>query len=63
MSDVSTVTPRFLSAPGHGLAFDARERTIERILPAEAVASPPFEIEPAKERRKWLEWNGLTSKT
>jgi hypothetical protein len=52
MSDVSTFTPRFLSAPGHGLAFDARERTIERILPAEAVASPPFEIEPAKERRK-----------
>ena len=50
MSDVSTFTPKFLSAPGHSLAFDAREQTIERILPAEAIASPLFEIEPAKER-------------
>ena len=42
MSDVSTFTPRFLSAPRHVLALHAREPAIERILPAEAIASPPF---------------------
>ena len=42
MSDVSTFTPRFRSAPRHVLALHAREQAIERILPAEAIASPRF---------------------
>jgi len=32
-----------LPLPGHVLAFDPREQTIERILPAEAIRSPPFQ--------------------
>jgi hypothetical protein len=56
MSDVSTFTPRFLSAPEYVLALHepndrvavlvrnrAREQTMQRILPAEAIASPPFQ--------------------
>jgi hypothetical protein len=43
MSDVGTFTPRFLSPPGDVLAFEAREQTIEPILPAEAILSPRFE--------------------
>jgi hypothetical protein len=56
MSDVSTSTPRFLSAPEYVLALHepqdhvavlvrnrAREQTMQRILPAEAIASPPFQ--------------------
>jgi len=57
MSDVSTFTPRFLSAPEYVLALHepndrvavlvrnrAREHTMQRILPAEAIASPPFQV-------------------
>src|ERR1700730_501377 len=56
MSAVSTFTPRFLSAPEYVLALHepndrvavlvrarAREHTMQRILPAEAIASPPFQ--------------------
>jgi hypothetical protein len=56
MSDVSTFTPRFLPAPEYVLALHepndhvavlvrnrAREQTMQRILPAEAIASPPFQ--------------------
>jgi hypothetical protein len=56
MSDVSAFTPRFLSAPQYVLALHEpqdhvavlvrnrrREQTMQRILPAEAIASPPFQ--------------------
>jgi len=56
MSDVSAFTPRFLSAPEYVLALHepndrvavllrnrGREQTMQRILPAEAIASPPFQ--------------------
>src|SRR6266403_6138327 len=56
MSDLSAFTPRFLSAPEYVLALHepndrvavlvrnrAREQTMQRILPAEAIASPPFQ--------------------
>ncbi len=56
MSDVSAFTPRFLSAPEYVLALHepndrvavlvrnrAREHTMQRILPAEAIASSPFQ--------------------
>jgi hypothetical protein len=56
MSGVSAFTPRFLSAPEYVLALHepndwvavlvrnrAREHTMQRILPAEAIASPPFQ--------------------
>jgi hypothetical protein len=56
MSDVSAFTPRFLSAPEYVLALHepqdhvavlvhnrSREQTMQRILPAEAIASPPFQ--------------------
>jgi hypothetical protein len=56
MSDVSAFTPRFLSAPQYVLALHephdhvavlirnrGRERAMQRILPAEAIASPPFQ--------------------
>ncbi len=50
-------TPKFLSAPEYVLALHeppdhvavlvrnrGRQQTIQRILPAEAIASPPFQI-------------------
>jgi len=56
MSDVSAFTPRFLSAPEYVLALHepndrvavlvrnrAHEQTMQRILPAEAIASAPFQ--------------------
>ncbi len=56
MSDVSAFTPRFLSAPEYVLALHepndrvavlvrnrAREHTMQRILPAEAIANPPLQ--------------------
>ncbi len=56
MSDLSAFTPRFLSAPEYVLALHepndrvavlirnrGREQTMQRILPAEAIASPPFQ--------------------
>src|SRR5258708_22168468 len=56
MSDVSAFTPRFLSASEYVLALHepndrvavlirnrGREQTMQRILPAEAIASPPFQ--------------------
>ena len=56
MSDVSAFTPRFLSAPECVLALHepndrvavlvrnrAHEQTMQRILPAEAIASAPFQ--------------------
>jgi DNA primase RepB-like protein len=56
MSDLSAFTPRFLSAPQYVLALHEpqdhvavlvrnrrREQTMQRILPAEAIASPPFQ--------------------
>ncbi len=56
MSGARTFTPRFLSAPEYVLALHepqdhvavlvrnrSREQTMQRILPAEAIASPPFQ--------------------
>ncbi len=56
MSDLRAFTPRFLSAPEYVLALHepndhvavlvrnrSREQTMQRILPAETIASPPFE--------------------
>jgi len=56
MSDVSAFSPRFLSAPEYVLALHepqdhvavlvrnrSRDQTMQRILPAEAIASPPFQ--------------------
>ena len=56
MNDLSVFTPRFLSAPEYVLALHEpqdhvavlvrnrrREQTMQRILPAEAIASPPFQ--------------------
>lgn len=56
MSDVSAFTPRFLSAPEYVLALHepqdhvavlvrnrSREQTMQRILPAEAIANRPFQ--------------------
>jgi hypothetical protein len=55
MSDARAFTPRFLSAPEYVLALHepqdhvavlvrnrSREQTMQRILPAETIASPPF---------------------
>ena len=56
MSELSAFTPRLLSAPEYILALHepqdhvavlvrnrGREQTMQRILPAEAIASPPFQ--------------------
>jgi hypothetical protein len=56
MSDALSFTPRFLSAPEYVLALHepqdhvavlirnrSREHTMQRILPAETIASPPFQ--------------------
>lgn len=56
MSDARSFTPRFLSAPEYLLALHepqdhvavlvrnrSREQTMQRILPAETIASPPFQ--------------------
>jgi hypothetical protein len=56
MSSAGAFTPKFLSAPEYVLALDepqdhvavlvrnrGREHTMQRILPAEAIASPPFQ--------------------
>jgi hypothetical protein len=56
MSDARSFTPRFLSAPEYVLALHdpqdhvavlvrnrSREQTMQRILPAETIASPPFQ--------------------
>lgn len=56
MSEVSAFTPRFLSPPEYVLALHepqdhvavlvrnrSREQTTQRILPAETIASPPFQ--------------------
>jgi hypothetical protein len=56
MNSISSFTPRFLSAPGYVFAIHepsdhvvvlvrnrTQQQTLQRILPAETVASPPFQ--------------------
>jgi hypothetical protein len=56
MSEINAFTKRFLSAPEYVLALHepqdhvailvrnrTREQTMQRILPAETIASPPFQ--------------------